>query len=156
MLINPRLTWNVDSERREKGKPLKLVKIFTYGFLICCTVEDCVLSYTRAVSLLRGSNAVSGVGLLHFGLGSNGDLVMAGLRWTLTVSWYFKIYYENAPALTHLPLPASNSNHAQQICLCNLDLVIFQPLEWKQTDTQTHTHTHRRDREHYLFRQSGR
>ncbi len=32
---------------------------------------------------------------------------------------------ENAPALTHLPLPASNSNHARQICLCNLDLVIL-------------------------------
>ena len=27
---------------------------------------------------------------------------------------------ENAPALTHLPLPASNNNHARQICLCNL------------------------------------
>ena len=41
---------------------------------------------------------------------------------------------ENVSALMHLLLPASNRNHAQQICLCNHQPRDLQPLKWKQTD----------------------
>ena len=33
----------------------------------------------------------------------------------------------------HLPLPASNSNQARQICLCNLDLVTLTQWSWRLT-----------------------